>query len=336
MRSLRRPRLHLVVSLALITAASACAKGSGAGGTGAGSAAGARVVDDLEMIPADADIVGALDLAGLRTSPSFAELGAPMLAKATEKLSAFKQACGFDPWETVKNLTFGIKILDEDRGRGSVVVHTSAPREQIKACLERSKTSIADTTIRIEGDIAYFASKKGDGFVALTFVGSDGVVAMVNDTEWTAEKVKAVLAGTGGIKSSQGFTDLRGTIKEGQTMWIFLNGASKIAEQLKSIGLAASGYIGSVLLTDGLTAELRIRMSSPEAARTAAETLKGQLQMAEMVFTKLDARAEGSDYHIDAALSASQLKALMRMAGHAEEPGAEPSPAQVAPVAPAQ
>lgn len=328
MRSLRR---HcLVVSLALMAAAAACKKEGGAGGAGGGGG------DDLNVVPADSDVVGAVDLAKLRSSAAFKSLGEKMLAKATKEISEFKDACGFDPVETIKTVSFGFKMLDNDKGRGSVVVHSSAPKAKILECLEKSKAKAEakGTTIKIEGDIAYITPKKNDGFLALTFLGSDGVVGLLKDSEWTKEQVTAALAGGGSIKTSKGFTDLYSTIKKDQTIWFYLNGASKIAAQAKELGISASGYIGSVNIADGMTSEFRARMASADEAKAAAEALKGQMQMAEMIFTKINARADGNDYRIDAELSAGQLKALAGRAGLGmDEHGGGDEPAE--PVAPA-
>jgi hypothetical protein len=331
-----------------MAATTACKKEGGAGGAGGGGGGGGG--DDLNVVPADSDIVGAVDLASLRSSAAFKELGQKILAKATKDISKFKDKCGLDPVETMKSVSFGIKMLDGDKARGSVVVHTSVSKDQVKACLEKAKPEAeADGgKIVIEGDIAYITSKKNDGFVALTFLGGDGVVALINDSEWNAEKVAAALKGGGSIKGSKEFTDLHGALKKGNTMWFYINGASKIADQAKMIGLSAKAFVGSVTIKDGLTAEFRARMGTADEAKATADALKGQMEMAQMIFTKIDSRADGNDYRIDAELSAGQMKALAAKAGlgidasggNGNEPSAPPPvpapEAQPAPAAPAQ
>jgi hypothetical protein len=315
MRSLRRHTL--LVSLALVAAASACKKegGSSAGGGGGVSGAGG---DDLNVVPADSDIVAGFDLAKLRSSAVFKEFGAKALANATSELSEFKASCGFDPVETIKSLTIGIKQLDNNKARGAFVVHSSAPKDKLKACLEKSKAEAEakGTTIKIEGDIAYITSKNNDGFVALTFLGGDGVVALINDSEWTKEKVTAALAGGGSIKGSKAFGEMHGAIKKDQTMWFYLNGESKMAAQAKdTTGFSAVGYFGSVNVTDGLSSQLRARMKTPAEATAAADALKGQMAQAQMFFTKAEMKADGNDLRIDVELTGSQLKGIAAMVG---------------------
>lgn len=308
MRSFRR---HcMVVSLALLAGTAACKKEGGAAGSG-GSAG-----DDLNVVPADSDIVMNIDLAKLRASGVYKEFGEKLLSKVTKDVSEFKETCGFDPVETVKSFSLGIKLLD-DKGRGSVVIHSSAPKDKLKACLEKSKAKAEakGTTITIEGDIAYLTSKDNDGFVALTFLGSDGVVALINDTAWTKEKVEAALKGGGSIKSNKPVMDMIGSLKKDQTLWFYLNGASKIAKQAEQAGIKAQGFFGSLNVTDGLSIDFRARMATAEEAKATADALKGQLTQAQMFFTKIESRADGSDFRVDAELTGSQLKGVASMAG---------------------
>jgi hypothetical protein len=306
----------LVVSLALVAATSACKKEGEMGGAGGGGAAGVAG-DDLNVIPAESEVVAGINLASLRESAIFKELGQKALAQATSELSKFKAKCGFDPVDTIKSLTIGIKMLEGEKVRGSVIAHTSAPRDKLKACLEKSKADAeADgDTLKIEGDIAYLNSKKGTEFMALTFFGSDGVVALLNDSEWTKDKVTAALAGGGSIKSNKAFTEPFGAIKKGQTLWFYVNGESKAAAMAKASGLAATAFFGSVNLTDGLASDLRARMKTPAEATAAVEAFKGQMTQAQMFFTKSEMKADGNDLRVIVELTGSQLKGMAAMVG---------------------
>ncbi len=345
MRSFRR---HcMVVSLALLAGTAACKKDGADGAGGAGGAAG----DDLNVVPQDSDVVVNIDLAKLRSAGLYKDFGDKVLAKATKDIAEFKAECGFDPVETLKSVSLGIKMLDQKKARGSIVAHTSAPRDQIKGCLEKSKAKAAEkgTEIKIEGDVAYITSKDGDGFAALTFLGSDGVVLLLNDSAWTKEKVDAALKGGGSIKTNKDFTDMVGGLKKGQTLWFWVNGAAQFAKQAEAMGVKGKGFYGSVDVTNDLTMDLRGRMNSAEDAKATAELIKSQGAQAQMFLTKLESRAEGNDVRIDAAVTGSQLKGLASMmgmgagggGGHAPDDGHghdEPAPApapEAAPAAPA-
>jgi hypothetical protein len=307
----------LVVSLALVAATSACKKEGESGGLGIGGAAGAAG-DDLNVIPAESEIVAGINLSNLRDSAVFKEFGQKALTQATAEISKFKAKCGFDPVESIKSLTIGIKLLNGgDKPRGSIVVHTSAPKDKLKACLEKSKAEAESEgdSLKIDGDIAYLTSKKGDVFMALTFLGNDGVVALLNDSEWTKDKVTAALAGGGSIKSNKAFTEPFGTIKKGQTLWFYVNGESKAAAMAKASGLAATAFFGSVNLTDGLTSDLRARMKTPADATAAVEAFKGQMTQAQMFFTKSEMKADGNDLRVTVELTGSQLKGIGAMVG---------------------
>jgi hypothetical protein len=308
MRSFRK---HcMVVSLALLAGTAACKKEGGA--SGSGGAAG----DDLNVVPADSDVVMNIDLAKLRASGVYKEFGEKLLSKATKEISEFKETCGFDPVETITSFSLGIKMLD-DKGRGSVVIHSSAPKDKLKACLEKSKAKAEakGTTIKIEGDIAYMSSKDNDGFVALTFLGSDGVVALINDTEWTKEKVEAALKGGGSVKANKPVMDAIGALKKSQTMWFWVNGNAKFAKQAEQMGMKAQAFFGSLNVTDGLSMDFRARMATADEAKATADALKGQMAQAQMFFTKIESRADGNDFRVDAELTGSQLKGVASMVG---------------------
>ena len=313
MRSLRSS--SLVVSLALVAAASACKK-EGDGAAGGGGAAGATG-SDLNVVPADSDFVMGVDLSKVRDSALFKEYGTKMLEQATKDISEFKAQCGFDPVETIKTVSMGIKMLPGDKGRGSIVFHSTAPRDKLKACLEKSKpdAEAKGTKIVIEGDIAYLTPKDEKTYVALTYLGSDGVVALINDRAWTKDTVSQAIAGKGSVKDSKPFMDAYKAIKQGQTMWFYVNGAAEFAQQAKGAGLDANAFIGSVNVTDAVSAEFRARLKSADAATAAAKMVESQLGQVKMMVPNVSAKAEGNDLKLNVDMSNKEIKSLMSMFG---------------------
>lgn len=313
MRSLRRT--SLVVSLALVAAASACKK-EGDGAAGGGGAAGAAG-SDLNVVPADSDFVLGIDLAKLRDSALFKEYGNKVMQEATKDIAEFKANCGFDPLETMKSVSMGIKMLSGDKGRGSVVFHSTAPRDKLKACLEKSKADAEakGNKMVIDGDIAFITPKNGDGHIAITWLGSDGVVALINDRPWTKDTVTQALAGKGSVKDSKAFSEAYKSIKKGQTLWFYVNGESEMAQQAKGAGVDATAFLGSVDVSDALSAEVRARLKSADAAAAAAKMAESQLGQVKMMVPNVSAKADGNDLKINVDLSNKELKSLMSMFG---------------------
>lgn len=313
MRSLRRT--SLVVSLALVAAASACKK-EGDGAAGGGGAAGAAG-SDLNVVPADSDFVLGIDLAKLRDSALFKEYGSKVMQDATKDIAEFKANCGFDPLETMKSVSMGIKMLSGDKGRGSVVFHSTAPRDKLKACLEKSKADAEakGNKMVIEGDIAFLTPKDGNSHVAITWLGSDGVVALINDRPWTKDTVTQALAGKGSVKDNKAFSEAYKSIKKGQTLWFYVNGESEMAQQAKGTGIDATAFLGSVDVSDALSAEVRARFKSAGDAAAATKTVESQLGQVKMMVPNVSAKAEGNDLKINVDLSNKELKSLMSMFG---------------------
>jgi hypothetical protein len=327
MRSLRTHCLVLV--LALVAGASACKKeGDGAAGGAGGGAGGAA--DDLNVVPANSDVVIGIDLDKLRSSALFKEFGDKLMSRVTGEISEFKETCGFDPVQTFKSGLLALKPnAGGDGGSGAFLAHTSASRDQLKACLEKSKAKAeADgTKITIDGDIAFLAPKDGKSFGAVTFYGSDGVVVMFKESAWTKEMVADVLKGAGSIKSSKSFLDARSAMKKDQTVWMYINGSAPMVAQASPLKLDAESFFGTINVTDGLSSAFRIRMKSDADAKAAEEALKGQMTSAQMFFTKAEMRADGKDLIIDADLSGSQLKGIASMVlSGMQGMGAQPAP----------
>ncbi|MEZ4360735.1 MAG: hypothetical protein R3B48_11180 [Kofleriaceae bacterium] len=312
MRSLRR---HcLILSVAAIAALSACKKEGDSGGAGGGGGGGAAA-DDLNVIPKDSDFVLEIDLGKLRGSALFKEHGQQLVEKAASELTKFKDTCGFDPVESAKRVVVGVK-MNGDKASGSIIFHSTVSKVQIKACLEKSKAEIEKdgTKLEMDGDIAFLTPSKEEAFGAVTFLGSDGVVVLFKDSAWTKDQVQAALTGGGSIKGSKDFGDLHSARKKNQTLWMYMNGASPMLAKAAPMKLDAVGFFGTVDLTDGLSSQFRARMKTAADAQQIEAAMKGQLASAQMFFSKIEAKVDGSDLIIDADMSAKQLQGMMSMA----------------------
>ena len=329
----------LVAALALSVGAGACKKkdenkapatGSAAGSaaaptpaekpadkpaTPAGAPTGAAA-EDLSLLPVDSEVVMGLNFAQLQKSVLWKKLVEPQLAKSDvqQKLGKFKDACGFDPITAVQSLSIGMKGVGAEKPDGVIVIH-GPEKAKVLPCLDKFKAEAEKegTKVATEGDVVTITGKDGEP-VAFTFVGDTTAVAVIGANA-NAAGVKAAAAGGSALKTSPAFVEMYGKIKTGDSLWMLMNGNSKAFDQAAGLGFRPKAVFGSVNVTDGLTADMSVRLESPEKATQFAGMLKQQAgQLAPMV-DKLDINSDASDVKLALALSSQKLEGLINQFG---------------------
>jgi len=84
-----------------------------------------------------------------------------------------------------------------------------------------------------------------------------------------------------------------------------------------AMGVKPKALFGSVNVTDGLTLDMRMRLSTPEEATQLVSMLKGQINnpQVKQMFDKLDVATDGVDAKFGVAMSQAKLQALIGMVG---------------------
>ena len=269
--------------------------------------------DDLSLLPVDSEVVLGLNFAQLQTSALWKKFVEPQLMKGDtqKKLGEFQAKCGFNPMESVKSISMGLKGIGADKPDGVVVVH-GPDKTKVMACLDKMKEEAAKdgSTIEKDGDVVNIKNKNGENF-AFTYVSGDTLVGVVGTNANTAG-VKAAAAGTSALKTSAAFVDMYAKINTADSLWILMNGNSKAFDKAAAMGFKPKAVFGSVNVTDGLTMDVRVRLDTPDQAVQIANMAKGQVQQFVKMVDKLDIVAEQSDVKINIALSTQKLEALIQ------------------------
>ncbi|HET7499588.1 MAG TPA: hypothetical protein VFK02_01250 [Kofleriaceae bacterium] len=279
------------------------------GMTGPGAAA-----DDLSLIPRDSELVLGLNLAQVQQSALWKQFVEPklMTGDAAQKMNEFKAKCGFDPMSAIKSVSLGLKGVGNDNPDGVVVIH-GVNKAKSWACLDSMKDEMTkDGTEYIkDGDVAIFKNKnKNDYAVAVTFINDSTALAVLGDKA-NAAGVKAAAAGGSALKSSPPFLDMYGKINTGDSLWLLMNGASKVFDKMAGLGVKPIALFGSLNVTDGLALDMRVRLETPDAAAQLANMGKAQLQQAAKMFDKADVTNDGADVRLSVVLSNQKLQALI-------------------------
>lgn len=286
---------------------------------GGGAVAGAGASDDLSLLPVDSEMVMGLNFAQLRTSALWKLVEPKLMDNAAGGLAKFKDKCGFDPMEAVKSISIGFKGLGapgDAKPDGVVVIH-GPDKAKTLACLDAVKDEAAKdgTEFTRDGDAVLVKMKNGEGG-AMAFV-NDATMVFVVGPSATKDGLKAVTAGTSALKTSAAFTEMYGKINTGESLWLLVNGNSKAFDAASQMGMKLKAVFGSVNVTDGLSADLRVRFESADQANQIVGMGKGQLAAASKMFAKLDLTADGADAHLVAALTKDQLQGMITQFGGA-------------------
>lgn len=299
-----------VVALGFVVGA-ACDKG-GKNGAGGGAAS-----DAVSLIPADSEIVMGLNFAQLKQSALWKQFAPKIMDQMSGKIGEFKAACGFDPMDTFKSMTMGMKNLSDQPGvkPDGVVVVKGLEKSKMMPCMDKYKAEAAKqgTEITVDGDVVLLKDK--DQTVAMTYANDDTMVVTMG-TGATKDGVKAAAKGGNGLKSSQAFNEMYSKINTGDSLWLMVNGNSPLLDKASMLGKPKAVY-GSLNLTDGLAVDLHVREASADAAKSLVEMAKGQTdnpQVKQMV-DKIDITANGDDAHFVVAMSNQKLQALISQFG---------------------
>ena len=326
----------LVAIAALSLAAGACKKKeeNKAGTTGSATApkagenpvtkpapSGAAIAgaDDLSLIPADSDIVLGLNFSQLQQSALWKQFSPKLMEKAASGLAEFKAACGFDPMEKIKNVSMGMKNIDDKGGKtpdGVVVIH-GLDKTQSMACIDKAKAEAAKkgSDITRDGDV-FTVKDKGGQLTAWTFVSNDKLVGVLGPSA-SKDTVLAATKGTTGLSTSQTFVKMYSQINTKESLWFFVNGNAPFMAKAAQAGVKPKAVYGSLNITDGLTLDLRIKLGSPDEATQLVNMMKGQTNNAQVkqMFDKLDVAADGEDAKVSVAMSNQKLQQLIGMVG---------------------
>lgn len=300
-------RRWVLVAAALVAVASyGCSKDSGGSGGGSASAKGA-----LALMPSDSDVVVGLDFGSLRSSALYKEYSPLLMSAMGDKLSKFKDTCGFDPIQQLGTFTAGVKGAKGDQDVSMVV--TGFAKDKVIDCMKKSAAADGKAgDVKVDGDYVEVSTPKGQMGMLFT----DAGILIHKTTTGFATKDALVaqtkLSGDASLASSKIFTDALGKIDTKAGIWFVANGNSP---SMKDAPVHAKVFYGSIKITDGMSADFYATMNSEADAKQLADMAKAQLDQVKGAQMLQDASAEakGADVHITASMTKDQLEMIASM-----------------------
>jgi hypothetical protein len=276
----------------------------------------ANAGDDLALLPVDSEMVMGINFGQLQQSALWKQFSPKLMEKAAKGLADFKAACGFDPLEAFKSMSIGLKNLGGGTPDGAIVVH-GLDKGKAWPCLDKLKEEAAKhgSEVSVDGNVFLVKDKKGDT-TAFTFVNDTTLLGTLG-ASGTKDGVLAAAKGGGALKTSPTFVEMYGKINTQDTLWLLMNGNSPVFKQMGAMGVKPKAIFGSVNVTDGLTVDMRLRLSTPDEATQMVNMAKGQLgnPQVKQMFDKLDVTNDGADVKFSVAMSNQKLQQLLQTVG---------------------
>jgi len=290
-------------------------KAGGGGGTSASGGGGGVANDDLALLPVDSELVVGINFGQLQQSALWKEFVAPkMTGTDMAGINKFKAICGFDPLESLKSISIGLKGVGNPDPTGVFVVH-GYDKSKSMSCFDKDGVDEAEkdgTKVTIDGDVVLITDKTGKQ-VGFTFVNDSTAIAVLGPDASSKDGIKKIAAGGGSLAKSQTVVDLYGKIKTGDSLWFLVNGNAPFMSKMGSMGVKPKAVFGSLNVTDGLSLDLHLRLGTPDEAGNLVSMVKGQAAQAKQFFDKFDVSNDAADVLIGIAMSKEKLKSLVGM-----------------------
>jgi hypothetical protein len=268
--------------------------------------------DPLGFLRIDSEIVIHLDAVQVRRSSLWARFEPLLMTKAATTLDQIKQACGFDPLQMIRRIAVGMKNL-EAQHPDTVMVLRGLERDRTMRCLVQ--TLGRDPTIAtMDNGIVVIPGKNGDTPIALAFADSDTLL-LLGGPDATAEAMRVVLASGSPLRDSPRFVEMLEQLDQKRAMWFLVNGNAKFLQQMAALGVSSRGAFGSIDLTTGVAADLRLRTDDAQKAQTFVMMVQGQLPTIRNFVDKLEVTLREADILFDIAATDDQVDNIIKMMG---------------------
>ncbi len=281
-----------------------------------GSSGGATSSEDLSLLPADSEVVLGINFSQIQSSSLYKEFAPKLMEKVSKELGDVKAACGFDPFDSVKSISVGLKDVGGESTSGVFVIHgIEKSKLMAKSCLDKLNESSKDKSpMTVEDGVMVEHPSHGPS-IAVGFTNDTTMVGVIG-ADANKDSIKKVAAANSGLKTSSAFSEVFGKIKSDQSLWVVINAEAPAFSQLGQLGMHPKRIFGSLNVTDGLGLDLRVRMSSADEATQLTTMAKGQIgsPMVKAMFDKLDVTSDGAEVHVDVAMTEAQLKSIAAMA----------------------
>ena len=269
----------------------------------------AAAADPLAFLLADAEIVLSFDVEAIRRSflwPVIAQYlhGDPAAGGAYD---AFVAECGFDPTESLRRVTFGMRDVMDDDG-SSITVATGISRSKLLGCME-SATFLRAWKYTTANGITVATHARAKSSFVVTFLDETTSVWSLGKQHATPAALLAALSSGAPLRKLPAFAKVDVTAP----IWGVLRATGGIAKLLSPGGPGMQIAHGSIRLDGGIAVNGRAVLDAPAQA-TATEAQQSVASVASYV-DHITFTAEGNELVVDALMTQQQILALTKTYG---------------------
>ena len=287
--------------LAVVLVAGAVALWVGVGG-GCDRGAKAKTKEALKYVPADAQIVLAINGDGLRDP--FATSFMKKL-EADPEYRALRKSCAVDPIRAANRFTLAIRDYDDDKTPEGVFVLQGDKVAELVACIEKE----APEFVR---DGKFLTNKDADGVLTMTLANDDTLVGVFGASVSKATVEEVLKADGPNLADDKQFAELVSKIDTTDAMWFVARG--KLLRELPS-KYAPRSIAGSIQLGDEIDIRGVARFSDDADAKRALELLDREVVGDLKDVGKVDVSRDDADVSLKLTLSRANTKKLLGAMG---------------------
>jgi hypothetical protein len=273
--------------------------------------------DDLSLLPLDSEIVLGINIAQVQQSALWQKFIVPMLGRGDlgQGLAELKRLCNIDVFAETRSIAAGMKNLDRPAPESVFVVH-GLRSDKVMACLANPTVAAElkkdNVEIVRDQDVTLMREPGTTNAAALQFLDGDTLLVLVSANP-TRAAVQALLDGKSGLKTSPAFAAMYEKLDTKQSLWGLANGSASVLQKLQEVGAKPKAVFGTVNVTDRLTADVRMRLDTPDTAAQVAAGMKQLAGMASAFVDSIEITSEGSDVRFTVAMSEQKIVGLSQM-----------------------
>jgi len=260
----------------------------------------AALEDTLGFLPADSEIVVGIDGSQIRSTAVWAQFSGKVEKILADELADVRNACGFDPLQTVDRVSLGLRAEEPGRFTGVVVVRGVGAGTMgcIRTRMGKGGEVTDDRGIAI---MEHHGEQSG-----WTMIGSTLIAQFAPHVSY--DTMQAVLASGSPLRTSRVFMGLYSQLPHGASVWGVINGKTRLFDELDSSGMRPVTALGTVTMSDRIVIAGRAVFRDDATAGKVDALMKQSLAQLSKFTEHAESRQEGASVIVGMSISEAQLQ----------------------------
>lgn len=273
----------------------------------------------LKHMPADTEVLVAMNLASLTGTPLWKQLGPAAMAQAGGGLAKAKETCGFDPITKLTSVHFGINSASESE---AVVIVKGLTRGPLIKCI-KSLASMEKAEIEVteDGNFTTVKGKKESDTLGVVWLDDNTLLMVPGKVD--KPYLQARYDGKDGLAGNADFLTSAAKANQSAPIWFAgrFDTSSKAAKGMASLGGQPQALYGSIAFNDGIQFALGVTFVDENTAKSTLGTAMSMMGMAKGsmgpmagLVDKVQLVTKGADLYVTLDMNKEEVDQLSNMA----------------------